>query len=213
MSVIFRYNNLHCSSNICKFFFIVHPVTCKTVPLGEVVIILCYRQVEAVLFLLVQTGKQTVKDMIIALIWHLTGGENQRPLKLGLSTPESKFSPSPLFFTLISTHHQCFMGLGKIPLKCLMSWKVKQAKQKLTDVYSWMVLEYLKKKIYVARLRAYIIFHKRKYALIGEKDGHPRLRPVFLLPFRNSFNLRSVNMYWGKVQRCEVLPLLRRGLH
>ena len=134
MSVIFRYNYLHCSSDICKFFFIVHPVTCKTVPLGEVVIIFCHRKVEAVLFLLVQTGKQTVKDVIIALIWHLTGGRKS-------NTSQTWFVDSreqillPLFFTPIFTYHQC-KGLGKIRLQCLMPWKVKQAKQKFTDVYS-----------------------------------------------------------------------------
>ena len=95
MSIIFRRDYLHCSSNICKFFFIIHPVTCKTVSLGEVVIIFCHRQVEAVLFLLVQTGKQTVKDVIIALIWHLKGGRKEITYLLKLVCLLQRANPPP----------------------------------------------------------------------------------------------------------------------
>ena len=52
------------------------------------------------------------------------------------------------------------------------------------------------KQIYLGgyRLRAYIIFRNRN-VLIGEKDGHPRLRQIFLREFWKLFSPRSQCQY------------------
>lgn len=157
MSIIFRRDYLHCSSNICKFFFIIHPVTCKTVSLGEVVIIFCHRQVEAVLFLLVQTGKQTVKDVIIALIWHLTGGRKSHTSSNWFVYSREQIPPHPpLFFT----HHQC-KGLGNFPWNNSYLEKSTKLSESLRCLL--MNVSRALKQIYLGgyRLRAYIIFRNR----------------------------------------------------